>query len=145
MFSLLDDTPGGNVVRACDRRRFTFQDPKISYDLLTSDFTRQMMLDMDLDSVYLQKLMVKRWVRGSVEHCRITSASLGSEDLAITGLGLSVGTSDAGLIAGVVEVNGLEDLERVGAKAIQGKIVFFNKPMDPTLLNTFRAYGGAAG
>jgi hypothetical protein len=109
------------------------------------EFTRQVMLDMDLDSVYLQELMVKRWVRGSVEHCRITSTSMGSEDLAVTGLGLSVGTSDIGLTAGVVEVNGLEDLERVGAKAIQGKIVFFNKPMDPALLNPFRAYGEAAG
>jgi hypothetical protein len=108
------------------------------------EFTRQVMLDMDLDSVYLQKLMVKRWVRGKVEHCRINSAILGSADLAATGLGLSVGTDDAGLTAGVIEVNGIEDLERIGAGAIQGKIVFFNKPMDPSLLNTFKAYGGAA-
>ncbi len=108
------------------------------------EFTRQVMLDMDLDSVYLQQLMVKRWVRGQVEHCRIISAMFGSEDLAITGLGLSVGTTDVGLTAGVIEVNGIEDLERIGTKAIKGKIVFFNKPMDPSLLNTFRAYGGAA-
>jgi len=108
------------------------------------EFTRQVMLDMDLDSVYLQQLMVKRWVRGQVEHCRITSAMFGSEDLTITGLGLSEGTTDVGLTAGVIEVNGIEDLERIGTKAIKGKIVFFNKPMDPSLLNTFRAYGGAA-
>ena len=43
MFSLLNDPPRGNVVKAEERRRFTFQDPKISYDLLTPDFTRQMM------------------------------------------------------------------------------------------------------
>ena len=109
------------------------------------EFTRQVMLDMDLDSVYLQKLKVKRWVRGPREHCRITSARFGSEDLNITGLGLSVGTGEEGLTAGVVEVNGLEDLERTGAEAIRGKIVFFNKPMDPSLMNTFRAYGGVAG
>ena len=108
------------------------------------EFTRQVMLDMDLDSVYLQQLMVKRWVRGQVEHCRIISAMFGSEDLTVTGLGLSVGTTDVGLTAGVIEVNGIEDLERIGTKAIKGKIVFFNKPMDPSLLNTFRAYGGAA-
>ncbi len=108
------------------------------------EFTRQVMLDMDLDSVYLQQLMVKRWVRGQVEHCRIISAMFGSEDLAITGLGLSVGTTDVGRTAGVIEVNGIEDLERIGTKTIKGKIVFFNKPMDPSLLNTFRAYGGAA-
>ena len=108
------------------------------------EFTRQVMLDMDLDSVYLQQLMVKRWVRGQVEHCRIISTMFGSEDLTVTGLGLSVGTTDVGLTAGVIEVNGIEDLERIGTKAIKGKIVFFNKPMDPSLLNTFRAYGGAA-
>lgn len=108
------------------------------------EFTRQVMLDMDLDSVYLQKLMVKRWVRGQAEHCRISSAMFGSEDLAVTGLGLSVGTSDVGLTAGVIQVNGIEDLERIGTEAIKGKIVFFNKRMDPYLINTFRAYGGAA-
>jgi hypothetical protein len=108
------------------------------------EFTRQVMLDMDLDSVYMQKLMVKRWGRGLVEHCRISSAIFGSEDLAVTGLGLSVGTTDVGLTTGVIEVNGIEDLERVGTEAIRGKIVFFNKHMDPSLLNTFRAYGGAA-
>jgi carboxypeptidase Q len=108
------------------------------------EFTRQVMLDMDLDSVYLQKLMVKRWVRGKVEHCRISSGAFGSEDLTVTGLGLSVGTSDDGLTAGVIEVNGLEDLEMIGANAIQDKIVFFNKPMDPSRLNTFMAYGDAA-
>ena len=43
MFSLLNDSPRGNVVKAENRRHFTFQDPKISYDLLTPDFTRQMM------------------------------------------------------------------------------------------------------
>ncbi len=43
MFSLLNDTPRGNIVRAGDRRRVTFQDSKISYDILTPDHTRQMM------------------------------------------------------------------------------------------------------
>jgi carboxypeptidase Q len=108
------------------------------------EFTRQVMQDMGLDSVYLQKVMVKRWVRGNVERCRITSAWLGSEDLAVTGLGGAVGTSDEGMTAGVVEVNGIEELENIGKEAITGKIVFFNKAMDPTLINTFRAYGEAA-
>lgn len=108
------------------------------------EFTRQVMLDMDIDTVYLQSLMVKRWVRGPVEHCRISSSIFGSADLAVTGLGLSVGTTDVGLTARVIEVNGIEDLERVGSEAIRGKIVFFNKPMDPSLLNTFSAYGETA-
>jgi mannose-6-phosphate isomerase-like protein (cupin superfamily) len=32
------------VVRTSERRTFKFDDPKISYELLTSDFTRQMMV-----------------------------------------------------------------------------------------------------
>lgn len=43
MFSLLNDTPSGNVVRNGERRKFSFEDSNISYDLLTPDFTRQMM------------------------------------------------------------------------------------------------------
>jgi transcriptional regulator with XRE-family HTH domain len=43
MFSLLNDTPSGNVVQANERRKFSFEDSNISYDLLTTDFTRQMM------------------------------------------------------------------------------------------------------
>jgi hypothetical protein len=107
------------------------------------EFTRQVMLDMDLDSVYLQELMVKRWIRGTVEHCRITSSKFGSEDLNITGLGLSTGTSEAGLTGKVIEVDGFEELERLGKDAIEGKIVFYNRPMDPSLPNPFAAYGGA--
>ncbi len=43
MFSLLIDEPAGNVVRADERRRLKFEDDQISYDLLTPDFSRDMM------------------------------------------------------------------------------------------------------
>jgi len=43
MFSLLNDTPNGNVVRADQRRKIRFDDEKITYDLLTPDFSRDMM------------------------------------------------------------------------------------------------------
>jgi transcriptional regulator with XRE-family HTH domain len=43
MFSLLNDTPSGSVVKAGERRKFSFEGSKISYDLLTTDFSRQMM------------------------------------------------------------------------------------------------------
>lgn len=43
MFSLLNDTPNGNVVRGDEARCITFEEPNISYDILTTDFTRQMM------------------------------------------------------------------------------------------------------
>lgn len=43
MFSLLNNTPSSNIVRASERRSFSFADPNISYELLTTDFTRLMM------------------------------------------------------------------------------------------------------
>ena len=42
----------------------------------------------------------------------------------------------------LIEVKSLEELETIGRENIEGKIVFFNRPMDETLINTFRAYGG---
>jgi hypothetical protein len=107
------------------------------------EFTHQVMLHMDLDTVYLQELMVKCWMRGDIEYARITSSRFGSEELAITGLGISVGTDDNGVVCNVIEVQDFEELARLGEKKIKGRIVFFNRPMDPTLINTFRGYGGA--
>ena len=43
MFSLLNNTPSSNVVKAKERRTFSFDDPNIRYDMLTTDFSRQMM------------------------------------------------------------------------------------------------------
>lgn len=50
------------------------------------EFTRQVMLEMKLDSVYLQELKVKRWVRGETEFARITSSKFGSTTEEIKGL-----------------------------------------------------------
>lgn len=108
------------------------------------EFTRQVMLDMELDSVYLQELMVKRWVRGTVEQAFVTSSRFGNHELTISGLGTSVGTDEKGIVGKVLEVHSFDDLAKLGKEKIEGKIVFFNRPMDPTLINTFAAYGGAA-
>ena len=57
-------------------------------------------------------------------------------------MGGSVATPDGGLKAQVVEVSSIEDLDRLGRKNIEGKIVFYNRPMQANLINTFQAYGG---
>jgi hypothetical protein len=43
----------------------------------------------------------------------------------------------------VVEVKSLEEVQKLGRQNIEGRIVFYNRPMDPTLVNTGQAYGGA--
>lgn len=106
------------------------------------ELTRQIMEGMDLDSVYLQEVMVPRWIRGEPEQARVISDLLGSSQLTVSALGLSVGTGQAGLTAQVIEVQGLEDLEKLGAD-IRGKIIFFNRPFDQKHFNTFAGYGSA--
>lgn len=107
------------------------------------ELTRQMLLDLKPDTVWLQPVMVPRWVRGSREQARIISAKYGDIPVQVTALGTSPGTAEAGISARVVEVKSLKELEALGRKGVEGKIVFFNRPMDPLKINTFAAYGGA--
>jgi carboxypeptidase Q len=108
------------------------------------EWSRQMMASYGFDSVWLQPVMVPHWVRGQQEIGRIVnSKKLGTETVNVCALGGSVGTGAAGVLAQVVEVKSFDELKQLGEKAVKGKIVFFNRPMDPTKLNTFAAYGGA--
>lgn len=108
------------------------------------EYTRQMLDSMGLDTVYLQACVVPRWIRGEPEQVRIVNSSqVGTVDLHALALGNSVGTGPRGLTAEVVEVKSLDEVDRLGRQALAGKIVFFNRPLDPRQLNTFAAYGGA--
>ena len=108
------------------------------------EWSRQVMVAYDFDTVWLQPVMVPHWVRGKKEVGRIVnSKKVGSMEVNICALGGSVGTGAAGINAQVVEVQNFDELKQLGTKNIQGKIVYFSRPMDPTLINTFAAYGGA--
>ena len=97
------------------------------------------------DTVYLQECQVPFWVRGGNEVARITGLPGGAtHNLKATALGNSIATSTDGLEAEVIEVNGLDHVRELGIEAISGKIVFYNRPMNPSLVNTFHAYGAAA-
>jgi len=106
------------------------------------EFTRQAIINAGADTVWLQKVPVPHWIRG-VERCSVTSSVSGKKELAITALGLSVGTDEQGITSKVVEVHDFEELKNIGLQGIQGKIVFFNRPFDNKLINSFAAYGGA--
>ncbi|HAM11113.1 MAG: hypothetical protein A2X05_10115 [Bacteroidetes bacterium GWE2_41_25] len=106
------------------------------------EYTRQALIKAGADTVWLQRVPVPHWERG-YEDCRVISAVLGTSDLTISALGLSVGTTSDGIIAGVVEVKDFEELKTIGRSKIEGKIVFFNRPVDNSLINTFAGYGGA--
>ena len=107
------------------------------------EWSRQVMDKMGLDRVYLQEVMVPYWVRGEKEIGRINSGVTGTIEANILALGGSVGTGEHGLSAPVVEVHTFEELEKLGKKKVQGKIVFFNRPFDNTHVHTMSAYSGA--
>ncbi len=105
--------------------------------------TRQWMQDLDFDDVHLEPMMVQRWVRGTVEEASvINSPTVGTRLLSVCALGNSIGTSELGISASVIEIQSLEEAENLGEKA-KGKILFYNRPLDPDQIVTFRAYGGA--
>lgn len=102
------------------------------------------MKETGADTVYLQECMVPHWVRGEKEIAKvITSNSKSSKEIAICALGGSIATPAEGISAQVIEVKNFEELKAFGKEKIQGKIVFFNHPMDPTAISTFDAYGDA--
>jgi carboxypeptidase Q len=106
------------------------------------EFTRQALIRAGAHSVWLQKVPVPSWERGN-EKCWITSSISKRYDLSITALGLSVGTSEKGIFSKVIEVHDFDELKSFGRKNVEGKIVFFNRPADNKLINSFAGYGSA--
>lgn len=107
------------------------------------EYTRQIMDTLQFDEVRLQECQVPHWVRGRKEQVRIIGSSRGDIDLHALSLGNTIGTGNGGLTAEVVSVNSLDEVDELGVAGIKGKIVLYNRPMEATLLNTFRAYGKA--
>jgi len=105
-------------------------------------YTKEELDNLGLDKVWLQPVMVPKWVRGNPEFAYIETEPGKTTSVNICALGGSVATPIQGIKANLVEVHSLEELEELGREKIEGKIVFFNRPMNETFINTFRAYGG---
>jgi carboxypeptidase Q len=107
------------------------------------EWGKRTMEGLGFDSVWLEKVMVPHWVRGPIEEAFVeASGGRARVPLSVCALGGSVGTPDGAVTGEVVEVQSFEELRAMGAAA-KGKIIFFNRPMDPRKLTTFEAYGGA--
>ncbi|PHQ57023.1 MAG: peptidase M28 family protein [Lutibacter sp.] len=104
------------------------------------EWGKKLMTELNFDKVWLQPVMVPHWVRGEKEEAYFTTRDTKFK-IAICALGGSIATSNNGVSGKVIEVHGLKEAEQLGEK-LRGKIVFFNRPFDDTLLQTFRAYGG---
>ena len=105
------------------------------------EWAHQEMTTLGLENIRLEEVTVPRWVRGEI--CDIRAAAGGAEHvLAACALGGSVGTPKGGLEARVIEVKSFGQLRALREKA-KGAIIFFNRPFDVTLRNTFMGYSRA--
>lgn len=105
-------------------------------------YTREQLDSLGLDKVWLQPVMVPKWVRGTPEIAYIETSPGLTTNVPVCALGGSVPTVASGIKAQVLEVQGLEELSKLGREKIEGKIVFYNRPMQADLIQTFEAYGG---
>ncbi len=99
-----------------------------------------LMKKLNFDKVWLQPVMVPHWIRGEKEQAYFTSNNT-KYNVPICALGGSIATPINGVSREVIEVKSLKEAVQLGEK-LRGKIVFFNRPFDDTLLETFHAYGG---
>ncbi len=99
------------------------------------------MKSIGIDTVYLQRCMVPHWVRGEKEIGQIILQGGKKYSLNLCALGNAEGTGPQGITAPVIEVSSMDQVNQAGTKNINGKIVFFNFPMNPTYIRTFIAYG----
>ena len=96
--------------------------------------------------VRLEKLTVPHWVRGEEkgELVEFEGMAQGStQKIVLTALGGSVATAPNGLTAEIVVVNSFDELEKLGRKNVEGKIVLFNNKFDRELAEAgfgFEAY-----
>ena len=105
-------------------------------------WTKEELETLGLDKVWLQPVMVPKWVRGVPEFAYIETSPGSTIKVNICALGGSISTPSTGLKAKIIEVSGVDELKKLGKDKIKGKIIFFNRPMDASLINTFESYGG---
>lgn len=105
-------------------------------------YTKNEMEKIGFDKVYLQEVMVPHWVRGEKETAYIQDGKTKIK-VPICALGGSIATSKNGVTAEVIEVHSFTELAALGTEKIKGKIVFYNRPMDPVNIDTFTSYFNA--
>jgi len=84
------------------------------------EYTKTQLEALGLDRVWLQGVMVPKWVRGTAEFAYFETKPGITTNVAIAALGGSVPTPSGGLKAGIVEVRSLEELQDLGRQGITG-------------------------
>jgi len=108
------------------------------------NWAKNKMQELGFDTVWLQPVIVPHWERGNIEEAVLLDfENKPLRRLNVLALGGSIGTSSNGIMANVIEVISFEEIEE-RREEVEGKIVFFSRPIDQSILNTFTGYSKAA-
>lgn len=106
-------------------------------------YTRSVLQNMEVDTLFTQASEVDYWIRGTKTEVMVILPNGRKWPLNCIALGKSIGNGLNSIMGEIIEVHSLDEVEKLGREKIQGKIVFYNRPMDPKQVRTFNAYGGA--
>ena len=109
---------------------------------LAVNYTKNELKSIKGVNSWLQPVMVPKWVRGLPELAYIETKTGMTTTVPRLALGGSVATAASGIKAELIEVKSIEDLQKLDPSQVSGKIVFYNRPMQDELINTFESYGG---
>ena len=98
---------------------------------LAVEYTKEELEKLGLDRVWLQPVMVPKWVRGTPEFAYIETAPGKTISVNICALGGSVATPLQGVKAEVIEVQGIEELKALDRKEWKVKLCFSTVPCKP--------------
>jgi len=79
------------------------------------EWTKSELDSLGLDKVWLQPVMVPRWVRGTPEYAFIETGPGETTQVPICALGGSIATPMGGVKAEVIEVQSIEEIAELGA------------------------------
>lgn len=139
--ALTDQSAYQNLKYLCDHAPGRLIGTENSY--VAVNYMKEYLETLELDTVFLQSFESPAWI------CESASAKIifnkQEINLNVDALGPSISTDRYGLTASVIEVSSLDEIKALSEENVKGKIVFFNGRVNPTTINTFRAYGAAVG
>jgi len=105
------------------------------------ELMKEYLTEMGADTVFLQSFTSPAWICNSASLSMLVDGK--QVPLKVDALGPCGSTSKQGMSAEIIEVMSLDEVRELGKEKIEGKIVFYNRPMNTTYFNVFKAYGEA--
>ncbi len=110
----------------------------LGYEKATT-WAEKKLKEVGADVVWKQDVKVPIWQRGN-ESLQIKTDNGGWKSIKMLALGNSEGTDGKDLVAEIVLVKDFQEFSSLPIDKVKDKIIFFNFPMDQTIVNTADSY-----